>query len=78
MIEVVEDAKDLLVQVAGTVLAVDVLTDMAAALLKGTVENAVSFKRAHTQIFQERACFLPASSSGSARPADVYDQRVFF
>jgi hypothetical protein len=76
MVEDVDDAKDLLVQVAGTVLADDVLTDMAVALLKWTVENAAGFKRARTRILRERACFLPATSSGSARPADVYDQLV--
>ena len=40
------------------------------------MENAASFKRARTRVFQERACFLPASSSGSVGPADIYDQLV--
>ena len=75
-IEDESDARVLLLQVAGTGLAEEVLSDMAAALVKWTVENAASFKRARTRVFQERACFLPASSSGSAWPADVYDQLV--
>jgi hypothetical protein len=67
MVEDVDEAKDLLVQVAGTVLAEDVWTDTAAALLKWTAENAAGFKRARTRILQERVCILPATSSGSAR-----------
>ena len=75
-IEDESDARDLLFPVAGTGLAEEVLADMAAALVKWTVENAASFKRARTRVFQERACFLPSSSSGSAWPADFYDQLV--
>ena len=76
MVEDESDARDLLLQVAGADLAEEALTDMAAALVMWTVANAASFKRARTRVFQERACFLPASSSGSALPADIRDQLV--
>ena len=70
------DARGLLLQVAGADLAEEALTDMAAALVMWTVANAASFKRARTRVFQERACILPASPSGSALPADIHDQLV--
>ena len=43
MVEDESDARDLLLQVAGTDLADEALSGMAAALVKLTVEDAASF-----------------------------------
>ena len=49
------DVKSLVQGVFGYAQQWQALADMAAALVKWTVENAASFKGARTRIFQERA-----------------------